>query len=283
MPADGSGPTAPAPQRGLWRVLLRWFRAPETPPELSGGGPDQTEVFLPAPAYLRYLRWEALVTGVLIAAGFGLAGLVFALTGKAVGGWLALGAALAFLLGGALLALLARLRWLMMWYALGERALRARYGLWTIHELTITYENVQNVEVNQGPLMRLFGIWKLDIMTAGGARRAAGGNPLLTVLLVTIQIVASFLPGGAAVGGAFAGGGSRGAKKGVQATGSIYGLLDPLPVRDRIMARVRASRSAGLGDEEPDRRRAAERARRAVTGEHVEVLRSIRDQLVRRG
>ena len=54
-----------------------------------------------------------------------------------------------------------------------ERALRARHGLWTIREVTITYENVQNVEVAQGPLMRLFGIWKLDIMTAGGARGAA--------------------------------------------------------------------------------------------------------------
>ncbi|MHC4127380.1 MAG: PH domain-containing protein [Planctomycetota bacterium] len=280
MRAEEAAITGPAPERGIWRVLLRWLRVPEAPPELPSGSPEAVKVFLPAPGYLRYLRCEALVTAVLIAAAFALAGLVLLLVGKAVICWLLLGVACAFLLAGALLALLARLRWRMMWYALGERALRARHGLWTIREVTITYENVQNVEVAQGPLMRLFGIWKLDIMTAGGASRGAGGgNPLLTVLLVAIQIVASFAPGGAAAGGALAGGGSRAAKQGARATGTVYGLLDPLPVRNHIMEKVRRSRSAGLGDEGAGHERAAEWAGRAVTREHVAALRSILDRL----
>ena len=60
--------TEPAPERGLWRLLLRWLRAPESPPALPDGSPEAVEVFLPASGYLRYLRWEALVTGLLIAA-----------------------------------------------------------------------------------------------------------------------------------------------------------------------------------------------------------------------
>jgi membrane protein YdbS with pleckstrin-like domain len=279
MRVDDAAITGPAPERGLWRMLLRWLRAPEAPPELPSGGPGTVVVFLPDHSYLRYLRWEALVTAVLIAAAFALAALVLLLVGKAVICWLLLGIAGAFLLAGTLLALLARLRWRMMWYALGDRAMRARHGLWTIREVTITYENVQNVEVAQGPLMRLFGFWKLDIMTAGGARGAAGGgNPLLTVLLVALQIAASFAPGGAAAGGALAGGGSRAAKQGVRATGTVWGLQDPLPVRDHIMERVRRSRSAGLGDERPGHEQAAAWARRAVTREHVRALRAIRDR-----
>jgi membrane protein YdbS with pleckstrin-like domain len=270
----------PTPERGIWRILLRWFRAPQEPPELPGGSPDEVTVFLPAPAYLGYLRCEALATAVLIAAALAVTGLVLLLIGEAVGGSVSLGAAFAILLVGAILALLARLRWRMMWYALGDRALRARYGLWTIHEVTITYENVQNVEVAQGPLMRLFGIWKLDIQTAGGRRKAAGGgNPMLTGLLVAFQIAASFTPAGGAFAGAVGGGKSRGAKGGAGATGSVYGLLDPLPVRNRIMEKVRQSRSAGLGDERLEAELAAEWARRAVTREHVRALRSIRDRL----
>jgi hypothetical protein len=96
---------------------------------------------------------------------------------------------------------------------------------------------------------------------------------------VAVQIAASLAPGGAAVGGALSGGGSRAAKQGVSATGSVYGLLDPLPVRNHIMEKVRQSRSAGLGDEGPGHQRAAAWARRAVTREHVLALRSIRDRL----
>ena len=129
--------------------------------------------------------------------------------------------------------------------------------------------------------MRLFGIWQLDIQTAGGPRKAAGSsNPLLTGLLVILQVAASAAPGGAALSGVV-GGGGPGAKRGVRPTGSIYGLLDPLPVRNRIMEKVRQSRSAGLGDERPGAQRAAEWARRAVTREHVLALRSILDRLAR--
>ncbi len=273
-PPDGGT----ALERGIWRVLVRWFRVPEEPPELPGGSRDQVDVCLPAPAYLRYLRCEALVTAILIAVVAAIGGGVMLLTGETGLGWVTLGTAPVVLLIGALLARLARLRFRTMWYALGDRSLRARFGLWTIHEVTITYENVQNINVNQGPLMRLFGIWKLDIQTAGGSRKAApSSNPMLAGLLLALQIVGSFLPGGAAFAGV--GGASGHKKRGVAPTGSIHGLRDPLPVRNRIMEKVRQSRSAGLGDERFADERAAAHARRAVTREHVRALRSIREKL----
>ncbi len=282
MPVEPAAIAGTAVERGLWQILVRWLRLPEKPPELPGDGHEQVDVFLPAPAYLRYLRCEALLTALLIAAAAAVSGAIMLLAGEVGGGWVALGAAPVVALVGGLLALLARLRFRTMWYALGERSLRARHGLWTIHEVTITYENVQNVDVSQGPLMRLFGIWKLDIQTAGGKRKAGrSSNPMLAGLLVVLQIAAAFLPGGAVFAGA-AGGGAHG-KRGAAATGSIYGLRDPLPVRNRIMEKVRQSSSAGLGDEWPQEARATASARRAVNREHVQALRSIRDLLVGAG
>ena len=40
-------------------------------------------------------------------------------------------------------------------------------------ETTITFENIQNVTVQQGPLQRLFGIADVRVDTAGGG----GGGP----------------------------------------------------------------------------------------------------------
>ncbi|MHC4107088.1 MAG: PH domain-containing protein [Planctomycetota bacterium] len=276
MYADEAATEGTALERGLWRVLVRWFRVPQEPPELPSL--DTVDVFLPSTAYLHYLRWEVLLTTLLMALATAVIALGMFIAGETASGWVAIGAMLAILLIGALLALLARLRFRTMWYALGSRALRARYGLWTIHEVTITYENVQNINVNQGPLMRLLGIWKLDIQTAGGSRKAPpSSNPMLAGLLIALQIVGSLLPGGAAFAGV--GGASRHSKQGAAPTGSILGLRDPLPVRNRIMEKVRQSRSAGLGDERFADERAAAHARRAVTGEHVRALRSICEKL----
>jgi uncharacterized membrane protein YdbT with pleckstrin-like domain len=83
--------------------------------------------------------------------------------------------------------------------------------LWVIHETTITYENIQNATIHQGPVQRYFGIANLEIRTAGG------GGPV---------------PG--AVGGHL---------------GLLEGITDAERIRDLIMERARRSKSAGLGDE----------------------------------
>jgi uncharacterized membrane protein YdbT with pleckstrin-like domain len=60
------------------------------------------------------------------------------------------------------------LRYDTTWYVFTDRSLRIRRGIWVIHETTITFENVQNVAVAQGPVQRYFGIADVIVQTAGG-------------------------------------------------------------------------------------------------------------------
>lgn len=52
-------------------------------------------------------------------------------------------------------------------YLVGDRSLRVSQGALTRSEATLSYANVQNLEVMQGPLERLFGFQSLLISTAG--------------------------------------------------------------------------------------------------------------------
>ena len=129
------------------------------------------------------------------------------------------------------------LRYDTTWYVMSGRSLRIRRGIWIIRETTVTFENVQNVELKQGPLQRHFGISNLIVQTAGG-----GGSP-----------------------------NSGGAHRAI-----IEGISDPARYREAIMARLRRSGTAGLGDEAEDEEGAV-----GWTREHLDVLREIRDEVVR--
>ena len=128
------------------------------------------------------------------------------------------------------------------WYVLSDRSMRIRRGIWIIHETTITFENIQNVRLTQGPIERFFGFANLVVETAGG-------------------------------------GASAGEVHGQAHHGIMFGLTNASELRDRIMAKVRQSQSAGLGDE----RRAAglgDAAANFFDGD-VELLAEIRDQIAR--
>jgi membrane protein YdbS with pleckstrin-like domain len=56
-------------------------------------------------------------------------------------------------------------------YLVGDRSLRVAQGSWTRSEATLSYANVQNIEVMQGPLERVFGFKSLIISTAGSESR----------------------------------------------------------------------------------------------------------------
>jgi len=49
-----------------------------------------------------------------------------------------------------------------------DRSLRVREGAFIVKEMTLSYANIQNLRVVQGPLLRVFGIWHLQVDTAGG-------------------------------------------------------------------------------------------------------------------
>lgn len=79
-------------------------------------------------------------------------------------------ALVALVLAAATFALVeARLDWELRDYLVGDRSLRVREGAWVQREITLSFANVQNVEIAQGPLERLFGFKSLRVTTAGGS------------------------------------------------------------------------------------------------------------------
>lgn len=55
----------------------------------------------------------------------------------------------------------------MRHYLVGDRSLRVAQGAWKREEVTLSYANVQNLEVTQGPIERIFGFKSLTVSTAG--------------------------------------------------------------------------------------------------------------------
>lgn len=203
--------------QGLWGILTRWFRVPAQPPTLPVAPGEMANAFQPSPGFLRYLKFEfwlgiGILTFVVLAVGTTIT------VASPLAGVLVWPLALSIAFGLALVTYTAlHLRYDTTWYVLTNRSMRIRRGIWIIHETTITYENVQNVSVNQGPLQRYFGIADVIVQTAGGG---GGAQPQQ--------------PGGVA-GGAH--------------TGLIEGITDAVQVRDLLVSRMRLSRTAGLGDE----------------------------------
>ncbi len=111
-----------------------------------------------------------------------------------------------------------RLDWEFHCYVMTDRSVRIRHGIWEQVEATLTYANVQNVRVVQGPIERLFGIASVVVDTAGSGGHDARQDPLLQ-----------------------------------HHRGVIRGIEDAHALRDRIMARLRSSKSSGLGDPDDHR------------------------------
>lgn len=223
--------------QGLWGILTRWFRVPPQPPTLPVGPGETANSFQPAEGYLRYLKFQYWLAWGILGLALLIVGLVFTIAVPLAGlilGPLVLAAA--FLVAAATYAAI-HLRYDTTWYVLTNRSLRIRRGIWIIHETTITYENIQNVSVDQGPLQRFFGIADVLVQTAGGG----GGQPQQ---------------------GQVGGGGHH---------GLIEGITDAAQVRDLLVSRMRQSRSAGLGDEHHDHERAG------WTPHQIALLREVRD------
>lgn len=64
---------------------------------------------------------------------------------------------------------LVRLDFDKRWYLVTDRSLRIREGIVNVREMTITFANIQNISISQGPLQRAIGIADLRVDTAGGA------------------------------------------------------------------------------------------------------------------
>jgi len=222
----------------LWHLIEKWLLVPKDPPSLPAGPGEAIESFHPAPGFLSYLKlwfWMALVAvdAILILAWVGITLLCW---------WLGLILAVPFwflIIAPDIVAYVAiHLRYDATWYVMSERSLRIRRGIWILHEVTITFENVQNVSVTQGPVQRFFGIADVVVETAGA--RAASGEHGTTI----------------------------------DNRGIIEGIAGAEQIKDKILSKLRKSRTAGLGDEWENAPPAEARASR-FSPEHVTVLREI--------
>ena len=225
--------------RGLWGVLTKWFRIPKEAPVLPAMAGESIQSFQPAPGFLRYLKIQFWIAMALIDGALCVGWLILAITIPWLGILVTPIAIVVIVAPGIVTYLAIHLRYDTTWYVISDRSLRIRRGIWIIHETTITFENVQNVAVNQGPLQRIFQIADVTVQTAGG-----GGN----------------------VHG----------KEGASMTGAHHGLIEGVSnareIRDLIMSRLKKSRTAGLGDEDAHRPTNGT----AWTAAHLELLRDIR-------
>ena len=205
--------------RGVWGVLVRWFRVPPDPPTLPAAPGDAPSSFRPAPGFLGYLKLQFWIWLTIINLSILIGWLVILLVSPTAGAILLLPALALALLPDMLFFIALYLRYDTTWYVMTQRSLRVRRGIWVIHETTITFENVQNIKIMQGPIQRLLGIADVLVETAGGG------------------------------GGQAAQQGKGGAGVGQGHRGLIEGVADAPRIRDLILSRLRETQTAGLGDE----------------------------------
>ncbi|MBI2514064.1 MAG: PH domain-containing protein [Opitutae bacterium] len=122
---------------------------------------------------------------------------------------------LAYLAQLPLTYMVARLDFEMRWYMVTDRSLRIRHGVWKVNESTMSFANIQQVVVSQGPLQRLLGLANVRVQSAGG------------------------------------GGGERGHQHGTEEDmhhGLFHAVTNATEIRDLILERLRRFRESGLGD-----------------------------------
>jgi membrane protein YdbS with pleckstrin-like domain len=61
-----------------------------------------------------------------------------------------------------------RLDYALRWYMVTDRSLRLRWGVLRIQESTMSFANLQQVSVHQGPLQRLLKLADVEVQSAGG-------------------------------------------------------------------------------------------------------------------
>lgn len=228
---------------GIWGILTPYFKLPKEPPNLPSVEGESIEYLHPSEEYLQYQKfkfWIALfVIDILLSIGWFAIFLASPLIGIVI-----TPLALAIIVLPDIVAYIAiHLNYDTTWYVLSDRSMRLRRGVWNMHETTITFENIQNIHVQQGPLQRWFGFSNLVVKTAGGGGGSEGQ--------------------GAAMAGAH--------------VGFLEGIANASELRERILARC--GRGSGLGESPAslEHEPPATAGVASFDAQQVELLKSIRD------
>ncbi len=228
--------------------FLRIPGDPEPPP----GDEARTQRFRAAPNYYKYLlaMWAIKTAGLL----FGLVllelGPLVAVFGtrlqeKHLPAALILGLPqliiFFFLIGRLISGLLVKLDFEKRWYLVTDRSLRLREGIVHVNEMTITFANIQNISISQGPIQRALKIADLRVDTAGGANTVG-----------------------------------RDQKTKSQHTAFFRGVDNANAIRELIQARLRELKDSGLGDtDEATGREASRSSNSEIAKDVLPVLREI--------
>src|SRR5688572_8109558 len=162
--------------------LLRIPPEPRPPP----GDETSTRIFRAAPNFFKYLFviWALSTLGIFAIVAISIAGpivgsFVLLRDGNPWGWTLLLVPFLVF----AIFALVSLFRLAVLrldfekrWYIVTDRSLRVREGVIGVQEMTVTFANIQNISIAQGPVQRALGIADLRVETAGGGG-GAGSHP----------------------------------------------------------------------------------------------------------
>ena len=205
--------------------LLEFMRVPPAPS--APAGDHDVRIFRAAPNYLRYrlVKWGLKQVGAVVGLMFGMSMLrfvpdvsvpVIGISLSILADLIEVGAVLGFVAQAIWSLALVRLDFEQHWYLVSDRSLRIRQGIVRLHEKTMTFANIQNVSIKQGPLERLLGIANVEVRTAGGG--GSGKDEL------------------------------NSAKKNEMHVAYFRGVDNASLIRDNIRERMRRHADAGLGD-----------------------------------
>ena len=136
---------------------------------------------------------------------------------------------------------LVRIEYEQHWYIVTDRSLRIRTGVLSLSEATMSFTNLQQVEVKQGPIQRLLGLADVRVRSAGGGSDHETGHtdPLHT--------------------------------------GVFRDVENADLIRDLIVDRLRQFRETGLGDAEP-RARPGAREEPAISAFTLDAARELAEE-----
>ncbi|HSN67795.1 MAG TPA: PH domain-containing protein [Thermoanaerobaculia bacterium] len=213
-------------------LVLRLLRVPPEPHPPAG---DRLRVFRAGKNFYKYklVLWTFTQIGAIAGAVFGLLvlrqmevqftrGLTLFRLAEIVG-WITLAFQIPFTFA------ILRLDYEMRWYIVTDRSLRIREGVASVVEKTMTFRNIQQISIRQGPIQRALGIADVEVRTAGGGASSSKEGK------------------------------SHGAGDEMHAA-AFRGVDNATEIRDVITERVRLYRDSGLGDPDDARGPAASSA-----------------------
>lgn len=163
----------------LKALVFRIMKVPPQP-EPPSGAPGSVRIFRAARGYFYYrlVGWVVQQTGVLIGLIVGFASLQTAVPADDLMGkffwFFEIVALLGFVVQLPVTLLMVSLDYQNRWYMVTDRSLRIREGIQQVQERTMSFTNIQNLEIKQGPLQRLLEIADLEVRTAGGGDARPG-------------------------------------------------------------------------------------------------------------